>query len=304
MPEVSGAESLLLPAVARKDSSDNNASDSSKKVAKAARAGATSNASKSEGRSSGFPMALAGIIIAGSALVFFAWQGRDVAALQPTFGDHWHAPYGIWDCTANDGDGAFQAPIQDPQTSNAGIHTHSDGVVHIHPFSSVATGSGATLGTFLEATEAQFEDDIALTFANRPELTEEGVTCGGEEAVLQIHRFPLDATEPSEVITENLDDYRFGGDLEGFVIALAPLGAEIPVPPADAVATATAASPSVLRTDGLNDLGATGGAIGFDEDGNLLDPDGAPILDAEGEPITRADLEADIETELGDGDDG
>ena len=76
------------------------------------------------------------------------------------------------------------------------------------------------------------------------------------------------------------------------------------MPPADAVATATAASPSVLRTDGLNDLGATGGAIGFDEDGNLLDPDGAPILDAEGEPITRADLEADIETELDDGDDG
>ena len=299
MPEVSGAESLLLPAVARKDSSDNNASDSSKKVAKAARARATSNASKSEGRSSGFPMALAGIIIAGSALVFFAWQGRDVAALQPTFGDHWHAPYGIWDCTIGD-EGGFQTPIQDPQTSNAGIHTHSDGVVHIHPFSSVATGSGATLGTFLEATEAQLEDDVALTFANRPELTEEGVTCGGEEAVLQIHRFPIGETVPSEVITENLADYRFGGDLEGFVIALAPLGADIPVPPADAQASAEASSPSVLRTDGLNDLGATGGAIGFDEDGNLLDPEGAPILDGDGEPINRADLEADIEAEVSD----
>lgn len=299
MPEVTGAESLLLPAVARNDSSDNNASDSSKKVAKAARAGATSNASKSDGRSSGFPMALAGIIIAGSALVFFAWQGRDVAALQPTFGDHWHAPYGIWDCTIGD-EGGFQTPIQDPQTSNAGIHTHSDGVVHIHPFSSVATGSGATLGTFLEATEAQLEDDVALTFANRPELTEEGVTCGGEEAVLQIHRFPLGETVPSEVITENLADYRFGGDLEGFVIALAPLGADVPVPPADAQASAEASSPSVLRTDGLNDLGATGGAIGFDEDGNLLDPDGAPILDGDGEPINRADLEADIEAEVSD----
>ena len=269
-------------------------------MAKAARAGATSNAGKSDGRSSGFPMALAGIIIAGSALVFFAWQGRDVAALQPTFGDHWHAPYGIWDCTINDGEGAFQAPIQDPQTSNAGIHTHSDGVIHIHPFSSVATGSGATLGTFLEATEAQFEDDVALTFANRPELTEEGATCGGEEAVLQIARFAPGGTDPIEIITEDLNGYRFGGDLEGLVIALAPLGAEIPVPPPDAVATAEASSPSVLRTDGLNDLGPTGGAIGFDEDGNLLDPDGAPILDGDGEPINRADLEADIEAEVSD----
>ena len=56
----------------------------------------------------------------------------------------------------------------------------------------------------------------------------------------------------------------------------------------------------MLRTDGLNDLGATGGAIGFDEDGNLLDPEGAPILDGDGEPINRADLEADIEAEVSD----
>lgn len=293
--------------MARKDS-DNNASDSSKKVAKAARAGATSSSSKAEGRSSGFPMALAGIIIAGSALVFFAWQGRDVAALQPTFGDHWHAPYGIWDCRVD----SFQAPFQDPQTANSGIHTHSDGVVHIHPFSSTATGSGATLGTFLQATEAQLEDDVALTFANRPELSEAGVQCNGEDVILQIHRFPLGETVPSEIITENLEGYRFGGDLEGFVIALAPEGADIPPPPEDALASAAASSPSVLRTDGLTDLtgshddGAPAtGAIGFDEDGVLLDPNGEPILDDDGEPITRADLEASVEEELGeDGDDG
>lgn len=294
-----GVESLLLPAVARKDSSD-NASDSSKKVAKAARAGATPSSGKTEGRS-GFPLALAGIIIAGSALVFFAWQGRDVAALQPTFGDHWHAPYGVFDCTIGE-TGAFQGPIEDPQVANSGIHTHSDGVVHIHPFSSLATGSGATVGTFLEATNAQLEDDIALTFSNRAELSEEGAQCGGEDAVLQIARFPAGATEPSEIITEDLEDYRFGGDLEGFVIALAPLGAEIPAPPADAIATAQAASPTALRTDGLNDLGGgDGGAIGFDEDGVLLDANGTPILDEDGEPLTRATLEADIEAEDEDG---
>ena len=292
--------------MARKDSS-NEASDSSKKVAKAARAGATSSSSSGDQRALGFPMALAGIMIAGIALVFFAWNGRDVAALQPTFGDHWHAPYGIYDCT----DDSFQDPIQDPETTNAGIHTHSDGVVHIHPFSSTATGNAATLGVFLEATEAQIEDDVALTFANRPELSEDGVQCGGEDAVLQIALFPAGATEPTEFITENLNDYRFTGDQDGFVIALAPLGADIPPPPADALATAQAASPSVLRTDGLTDLtsldGAEpglqdGGAIGFNEDGELVGPDGVPLLDNDGEPITRADLEAEIPA--GDDDDG
>lgn len=291
--------------MARKDST-NEASDSSKKVARAARAGATSSSSSSgDQRSLGFPMALAGIIIAGTALVFFAWNGRDVAALQPTFGDHWHAPYGIYDCTIDD----FQLPIQDPQTTNAGIHTHSDGVVHIHPFSSTATGNAATLGVFLEATEAQIEDDVALTFANRPELAE-GVQCGGEDAVLQIALFPPGATEPTDFITEDLNDYRFTGDQDGFVLALAPLGADIPPPPADAIATAQAASPSVIRTDGLNDLtshddsGLDGGAgaIGFNDDGELVGPDGLQILDDAGNPITRDGLEAQIpEGEEGDG---
>jgi len=248
-------------------------------------------------------MALAGIIIAGTALVFFAWNGRDVAALQPTFGDHWHAPYGIFDCTID----GFQAPFEDPQTSNAGIHTHGDGVAHIHPFASTATGSAATVGTFLNATLAQLEDDVALTFTNRPALTEEGTQCGGEDAVLQIARFPVGETVPSEIITDNLDSYQFDADLEGFVIALAPLGADIPEPPADAQATAQAASPNALGTDGLGDLGAfqdgshSDGAIGFDEDGVLLGPDGVPLLDENGEEITRLDIEADLETEDDDG---
>lgn len=301
---------LRCLAVARKESNSsesgasNKASDSSKKVARAAKAGATPSSSGGDQRSLGFPMALAGVIIAGSALVFFAWNARDVQALQPTFGDHWHAPYGIYDCTID----GFQAPIEDPQTANAGIHTHSDGVIHIHPFSSTATGGGATIGTFLEATDAAIEDDVALVFTNRPELSE-GVQCDGEDAVLQIARFPFGETTPSEVITEDLNSYRFGADLEGLVIALAPIGFEIPPPPEDAQTVAETASPLALRTDGLGDLGAldgshSDGAIGFDEDGNLVGPDGAPILDPEtGEPITQASIQDAVGDGEGEGDD-
>ena len=252
-------------------------------------------------------MALAGIIIAGSALVFFAWNARDVEALQPTFGDHWHVSYGIYDCTID----GFQAPLEDPQTANAGIHTHTDGVVHVHPFSSTATGNNATLGTFLEATRATIEDDVAMVFETRPELTEAGVECNGEDAVLQIARFAPGADTPSEVITENLNDFQFDQDQEGMVIALAPEGFDIPPPPADAQETAAAASPGVIRTDGLGDLGAlpgaTGGndAIGFDDDGNLVGPDGAAIIDPEtGEPINRTDLELQAVEGDDDGDGG
>ncbi len=278
--------------MAKNDSSDSKASDSAKKVSRAAKAGATpSSAAGREQRDLGFPMALAAIVIAGSALVFLAWNGRDVAAFQPTFDDHWHLPYGIYDCTTE----SFLPNLQDPQTVNAGIHTHSDGVIHVHPYSSTATGNNAQLVRFLEATRTEIENDETMTFSDREELAE-GVECDGEPAILQIARFAPGATTPSEVITEDLVDFRFTGDLEGVVIALAPEGAEIPPPPAASVAEAEASSPNVFRTDGLQDLdGSNTGGIGFDDDGNLVGPDGELILGDDDEPINRADLEAQIE---------
>lgn len=244
-------------------------------------------------------MALAGIIVLGTALVAFAWQARDVEALSPSFEDHWHLPFGIYDCQ---GEG-FLADLEDPGSPNSGIHTHGDGVIHLHPFSSTATGNNARLGTFFEATRAQLDGDDALTFTNRGELTEEGTTCDGEPAILQVARFAPGADTPSEVITEDLAEFRFRQDQEGVVIALAPAGADIPPPPASSVNTAQQASPNILRTDGLDtlsDLDGTAG-IGFDPDGVLIGPDDQPILDANGDPITRASIEAEADAAEAEG---
>ena len=292
-----GALAGSVFAVARSDSSKDPSSDSSKKVAKAARAGATPSASAGrEQRSLGFPMAMVGVIVLGTALVAFAWNARDVEALSPSFEDHWHLPYGIYDCR----DEAFLPDLEDPGLPNSGIHTHGQGVIHLHPFSSTATGNNAQLERFFEATRAQFDGDDALTFTNRPALTEEGSTCDGEPAILQVARFAPGADTPTEVITEDLGNYRFGADQEGVVIALAPAGADIPPPPAAATDTANQASPNILRTDGLDSLPGTAG-IGFDADGVLRGPDGEPILNADGEPITQADIQAEAEAQ-GDAD--
>lgn len=266
--------------MARSDSSKSNASDSSKKVAKAARAGATPSASVGrEQRSLGFPMALAAIIIAGTALVAFAWNARDVAALSPTFDDHWHLPFGIYDCQTD----SFLVDLEDPGIPNAGIHTHGDGVIHLHPFSSEATGNNARLDLFLDATRTDIEGDAVMTFADRPAL-EAGVECDGEEAILQLARFAPGETTPTEVFTEDLSDYRFQQDQEGVVIALAPAGFDIPPPPQSSIDQASQASPEVLRTDGLEDLNSDLTGQGFDSDGNLLDADGNVVLDEDGNP--------------------
>lgn len=245
-------------------------------------------------------MAMFGVVVLGSLLVAFSWQARDAAAFSPTFGDHWHLAYGIYDCTT----GEFQDPLIDPQANHSGIHTHSDGVIHLHPQSSRATGSGATLDTFLEATTAQLDGDDALTFADRPALTE-GVQCGGEDAVLQVARFDAVTGEFVEAIDEDLGDFRFLADQEGVVIALAPLGSEIPGPPAEAVEIADAASPNIFDTFNVDNIDETLGAagIGFNEEGNLVDAEENEILDADGNPINRATLEQQVPADDAEADD-
>jgi hypothetical protein len=245
-----------------------------------------------EQRSLGFPMALAGIIIAGVALVAFSWNARDLEALSPSFDDHWHLPYGIYDCETE----GFLVNLEDPGIPNSGIHTHGDGVIHLHPFSSSATGNNAQMERFLEATRTDFEGDEAMTFADRPAL-ESGVQCDGEEAILQIARFAPGETTPTEVITEDLRNYRFRQDQEGVVIALAPAGFDIPPPPQASIDQAQGASPSVLRTDGLEDLNSGLSGQGFDSDGNLLDADGNVVLDEDGNPALNI---RDLQLEDGD----
>lgn len=264
--------------MARSDSSKNNpASDSSKKVAKAAKAGQTKAKPGREQRELGFPMALAAVVFAGVGLVAFSWSTRDVQALSPNFGDHWHVSYGIYDCQTE----GFLPNLADPQTSNPGIHTHGNGVAHIHPRGSDATGRNAQLEVFLDATRTEIVDDATMSFPNREALFEEGTTCGGEDAILQVARFNPGSTVADEVFTENLNDVQFLADQEAIVIALAPVGFEIPPPPQANLDTARNASPSVLQTDGLDDLNnldlGTDG-IGFDDDGNLVDSEGNIVI--------------------------
>ena len=224
-----------------------NETNSADRVRAAADAGGTGASRSRQDR--GFRLALAAVIVSGVFLVGFSWNTRDAAALVRTFGDHWHAAYGIWDCEIED----FRPNLIGPQDVNDGIHTHSDGVIHIHPYSSRATGKGAVLQRFFEGTNSSLDDDAVLSFSDQEALVA-GTMCGGQPAILQVARFAPNATEPTEVLTEDLGSLRFTEDLEVVVIALALEGAEIPLPPAANIAAAQGASPDVLRTDGLTGI--------------------------------------------------
>lgn len=213
---------------------------SAKKVARAARVGATSG--PTERRQIGFPALVGVIIVLGLALVVFARTTRDAQA-SPTLQDHWHSAYGVWDCQS----GSF-LPTFDSERDPDGIHSHQDGLIHIHPFTASVTGKEATLEVFLRNMGAELGDST-LALPGGDELVE-GVECDGEPAVLQVVRFSdaLGSAEVTEVRTEDMDGFRFLEDGEGIVIALAPQGAEIPPPPS---LDALAATSGLTRDEGV-----------------------------------------------------
>jgi hypothetical protein len=64
-------------------------------------------------------------------------------------GDHWHAAFAVNICGEwLPNPPTFEFAANNPNVQ-AGIHTHGDGFIHIHPYASYEAGSNATLGKFL-----------------------------------------------------------------------------------------------------------------------------------------------------------
>ncbi len=198
---------------------------SSKKVARAAVTGG--GRTRQGARPWGWYTAIALVAALGVVTIVYSRIDRQ-AALNPLKsekprppeasrkfpGDHWHAAYGIYVCNK-------WLPSIQSDRDPLGIHTHNDGVIHIHPFTRAASGRRATLGVFADAVgmslnEDRFKVPGAGTFI-------EGEKCGDKRATVQIF---LNGDE------------RFGDpkdirlrDRDAIIIAFAPEGTEIPPPP-------------------------------------------------------------------------
>jgi hypothetical protein len=200
---------------------------SSKKVARAARAGGRS-ASTGQ-RNLLFPGVVGAIVLVGVALVAFAANDRKSEAdVPPVLGDHWHAAVGVYVC------GEF-LPATAEFENETGIHTHGDGVIHIHPFTANATGENATLGVYLEDSGIELTNDT-LTVGDESWSegddceVEDGESGPGELVVAQWKNVQSNDGKPA-LIVRDFDDIRFREDAEGYTIAFVPEGTtEIPRP--------------------------------------------------------------------------
>lgn len=202
---------------------------SSKKIKRVQQAGVSRT--PGQRRNLGYPALIVAIFVVGSVLVFFARTDRQASAGEEPVAnrDHWHAAFGIDIC------GQFQENVSDVGPDTLGIHTHQDGLIHIHPFGAGGAGANATFGKFAEQVGIELGDG-EFTLADGTTYRD-GDDCetddGTEPGRVALYKWPPQATEVTEpeVITSDLAGVRFDDDGEAYVLAFVPEDAEVTLPP-------------------------------------------------------------------------
>jgi hypothetical protein len=192
---------------------------SSKKVQRAAKAAGRPGAKKSYG----WPLTIGAVVLLGVLLIVVTVSTNDdTEPGSPKVGEHWHAAYGIYDCDT------YLPPQSDEGEDREGIHTHEDGLMHIHPFLTRVTGDGANLEAFgrqigMEVGDTSFSIDGGLERSN-------GDDCDGDPGQVQLVTWDSQTDETPSVRRRNLSAYA-PPDGSIWVLAFVPEGTEVPKPP-------------------------------------------------------------------------
>jgi len=199
---------------------------SAKKVAKAAASGRRSRAVRE--RSLTFPAVIAVVVILGGLMIFAANKEQANADDTPPRAgiDHWHNAFGIYVCDA-------YLPDLTDQNDPVGIHTHADGVIHIHPFLSKAAGKNARMDDFFDATGLEASPSkVELPGIDGGAEYRPGHDCAGTPAG-PIHMLRWDHPDDPEpeVITDDFGKVRLDDDGRMYAIVIAPEGTTVPIPP-------------------------------------------------------------------------
>jgi plastocyanin len=141
----------------------------------------------------------AAVPVVGIILVVFAILGAlfyfNSAKAAPHIGDHWHATYTFTAC----GQKQPNAPTWE---SNVGIHTHGDGIMHMHPFSTSGEGAGARMVKWFEYGGGNLTNN-SIRMPGSNEEWKNGDACpDGTEGKLQVF-----VTAASTGVEERLNSF-------------------------------------------------------------------------------------------------
>jgi len=270
-------------------------SDAARKVAKAA--ATAGQRDRSFASRLGFPVLVGAICIVGLLVVGFARSQREALARPVENLDHWHAVYGVYSCNApGEGDQKYLPAFQSTQ-SDTGIHSHGDGLMHIHPFVSAASGDSAQLRHWITEMNIEITPERILVnniYDPREELIagEECADGTGTAEIKLLHwdfdfQAQADDRPDPEVITEDFGLVNFEHDREVYVFAYVSEDtdlADIPIPSAE-------------RFNTLNNVSAQ-----LDYNPTQLNPvdsgvDGGDDTDTDTDTDTDSDADAEAEAE-------
>jgi hypothetical protein len=219
-------------------------SSSTKKAAKLANTGRTKSVRFQGGTL--FPFVVALVLVLGLGTIVYARQTQpafDTAA--PSINDHWHAAYGFYICgewyqlQGDLEDRNSQGQFVNTQFLQTGIHSHNDGVIHWHPYTSRAVGKRATLGVFLDVYNIELDNNRLDFPDNQPDGGERGAEyvsgedrCDGDPGELSVVVWNNYADTGSGTrYIANFSNIRVQNDAMVFAIAFVPRNTPVPMPP-------------------------------------------------------------------------
>jgi hypothetical protein len=136
-------------------------------------------------------------------------------------GEHWHAAFGLQRC------GRLLPPLADAVPDESGLHSHQDGLIHIHPFTERYAGDGANLGAFFATVGLEVDGTSSITLPSGEKL-EPRAGCAGDPAEIRL-------VVDNEAVPGDPNDYV---PLDGEIIHLVfdtPSAPTLPLPWASAV---------------------------------------------------------------------
>ena len=240
-----------------------------------------------------FPLIVAIVPMPSTNTIVYARQTIPADdSSSPTINDHWHAAYGFYLCdtweqlTGNLEEAGTPGSARFART---GVHSHDDGVIHWHPFTSSAVGKRAKLGLFLRMYGVDLEND-SLTFPadqlGGTEFIEGETKCGTEDAELQVVVWDsYTDTDDGTTYIANFNNIPIKNNGMVFAIAFVPRDTDISMPPwaADLVALG-AADTNQTRPDSTLVPGDTSVTNGSVTDGTVTD--GTVTGDTTGDTVT------------------
>ena len=243
---------------------------SAKKVARLT--AGTSKQARQRRAKYGFPAIVGSLLVVGVLGIVLLRSGQPSAFPHASStgvagqggGDHIHEAYGMYVC------GAW-LPVLPQFESQLGIHTHGDGIIHIHPFDITASGRHAQLKVFLNGAGVQLSNTklvVPKTDTNDAVSVKDGGKCNGKPATLRVAEWTnavnrktdkAVTTGPTKIYTSGFGNIWLGHDGGALTIFYGPADAKIPLPTqGDTIANLVAAFGGVDQSGGTGSSGASG----------------------------------------------